>query len=58
MPLVPVIMTWDDIKVAVLEAVKVTTLNWPVAGAGLNVAVTPLGRLLALRAMLPLNPPI
>src|SRR5882672_901785 len=48
-PLVPVISTDDEISAALLAAVKVTVLKAPVADAGLNAAVTPLGRLLALK---------
>jgi hypothetical protein len=36
--------------VAVAAAVKVTTLLLPVVGSGLNEAVTPVGRPLALRS--------
>ena len=57
-PLVPVINTDDDISAALLDAAKVTVLKVPVAEAGLKVAVTPLGKLLALKATPPANPPI
>jgi hypothetical protein len=43
--------------VAVLDAVKVRVLV-PVVEVGLKVAVTPAGKPLALRATLPVNPPI
>jgi hypothetical protein len=46
-PLVPVIVTVDVPVVAVLDAVSVNTLV-PIVGFVPNVAVTPLGRLLAL----------
>lgn len=57
LPLVPVIVTWDEIKVALLDAVKVTTVNEPVVAAGLNAAVTPAGKLLALKVTFPAKPP-
>jgi hypothetical protein len=53
-----VINTDDEMSAAPLDAVKVTLLKVPVVDAGLKVAVTPLGRLLALKATLPANPPI
>jgi hypothetical protein len=53
-----VITTDDEISAALLDAVKVMVLKAPVVEAGLKVAVTPLGRLLALRATLPANPPV
>src|SRR6266700_1155977 len=56
-PLVPVINTEDEISAALLAAVKVTLLKEPIVDAGLNVAVAPLGRLLALKVTLPANPP-
>jgi hypothetical protein len=43
--------------VAVADAVKVTVLA-PVVEAGLKLAVTPLGKPLALKVTLPANPPL
>ena len=54
-PLVPVIETADDIREAVLLAVNVSTVDVPVVEDGLNDAVTPLGRLLALNDTAPAN---
>jgi hypothetical protein len=45
---VAVIVTFDVPEVTVLEAVNVSALAPPVIGFVANVAVTPLGRLLAL----------
>jgi len=45
-------------RVAVTEAVNVNTLLVPVAEAGLKLAVTPLGNPLALKATLPVKPPV
>ena len=56
-PLVPRIVTVAEPTVAVLEAVKLTLLV-PVVEAGLKLAVTPDGKPLALRATLPVNPPM
>jgi len=56
LPEVPLIVTVDVPAVAVLLAVKVTTLL-PVAGLVPNAAVTPLGKPEAVRVTLPLNPP-
>ena len=56
-PLTPVTVTVVVPRVAVLEAVKVMMLVAPVADAGLNAAVTPAGRPLALKATAPVNPP-
>jgi hypothetical protein len=53
---VPPIVTDTVPVVAVLEAVNVTVLV-PVAGFGLNPAVTPLGSPDAVNVTLPLNPP-
>ena len=55
LPEVPVIVTVAGPVAAVLLAVNVSRLL-PAAGFGLNKAVTPLGRLDALRATLPVNP--
>ena len=44
--------------VAVLETVKVSALLVLVADAGLNAAVTPAGKPLALRATAAVNPPV
>jgi hypothetical protein len=51
-----VIVTFAGPVVAVAEAVKVSVLV-PVVEAGLNAAVTPLGKPLAVSATLPVNPP-
>jgi hypothetical protein len=45
-------------SVAAPDAVNVNTLLVPVAEAGLNVAVTPLGSPLALKATAPVKPPL
>jgi hypothetical protein len=42
---------------AVLDAVNVTAVLFPVVGLGLKLAVTPLGNPLALNATEPVNPP-
>jgi hypothetical protein len=55
-PLVPVTVTVAAPVVAVLEAVKVRVLV-PVVDGGLKLAVTPVGKPLALNATLPLKPP-
>ena len=55
-PDVPVIVTVEDPVVAVLLAVKVSTLL-PVVGFVPNEAVTPLGRPDAVSVTLPVNPP-
>jgi hypothetical protein len=57
LPEVPVIVTVDVATVAVLLAVKVTTLL-PVVGLVPKAAVTPLGSPEAARVTLPLNPPL
>src|SRR5215831_10759955 len=57
-PPVPVTVTVAAPRVAVPEAVKVSTLLVPVAEAGLKLAVTPLGNPLALKATLPVKPPV
>lgn len=56
LPEVPVIVTVADPVVAVLLAVRVSTLV-PVVGFVANAAVTPLGRPDAARVTLPVNPP-
>jgi len=55
-PDVPVIVTMEDPVVAVLLAVKVSTLL-PVVGFVPNEAVTPLGKPDAASVTLPVNPP-
>ena len=55
LPLVPVMVTVDEPAVAELLAVSVNTLE-PVVGLVPKDAVTPLGRPLAARVTLPLNP--
>ena len=55
-PLVPVTVTLAAPVAAVPDAAKVSLLA-PVVDAGLNVAVTPAGKPLALNATLPLKPP-
>src|SRR5262249_39767720 len=57
-PPVPVMITLTRPVAAVLDAVRVKVLLVPVANAGLNVAVTPLGRLLALKLTPAENPPL
>jgi hypothetical protein len=56
LPEVPVMVTVDEPVVAALLAVSVSTLLL-VDEAGLNEAVTPLGRPDAVNATLPVNPP-
>ena len=55
-PPVPVTVTLAVPVAAVLEAVKVSALLVPVAGVGLNDAVTPLGKPLAVKATPVVNP--
>lgn len=55
MPLVPVIVTVAGPVVAVAPAVKVSVLV-PVAGLGLNDAVTPAGKVPVLSVTLPVKP--
>lgn len=55
LPLVPVIVTLAVPVVAAADAVSVRTTLLPVVEVGLNDAVTPLGRPLAVNAMLPVN---
>ena len=57
-PPVPLTVTFTVPVVAALEAASVSALLVPVAEAGLNVAVTPLGNPVALRATLLVNPPV
>ena len=57
-PPVPVTVTVIIPSVAELDAVRVSALLVPVVVAGLNVAVTPLGNPLALKATLAENPPL
>ena len=56
-PEVPVIMTVDEPTAAVLLAVSVSKLELE-DDAGLNEAVTPLGNPVAVKATLPVNPPV
>jgi hypothetical protein len=57
LPEVPVIDTAAGPVVAVLLAVSSSTLAL-VDDAGLNDAVTPLGKPVAVKATLPVNPPV
>jgi hypothetical protein len=57
-PPTPLIVTLVIPVAAVLDAARVNALLFPVVEAGLNVAVTPLGNPLALRATLLVNPPV
>lgn len=57
LPLVPVTVMVEVPAVAVLAAVNVIVLV-PVVDAGLNAAVTPAGNPLALKATLPVKPPL
>ena len=56
-PLVPVTVTVAVPIVAVVDAVNVSVLD-PVVEIGLNAAVTPADKPLALKATLPVNPPL
>ena len=56
-PPMPVIVMFNVPVAAVLEAAKVSVLLVPVTAAGLKVAVAPLGKPLALKETLPVNPP-
>ncbi len=56
-PLVPVMVALIGPTVAAADALIVRLLV-ALADAGLNVAVTPLGSALMLRATLPVNPPL
>jgi hypothetical protein len=56
-PEVPVMVTVDEPRVAVPLAVSVSTLEL-VDDAGLNEAVTPLGKPVAANVTLPVNPPV
>jgi len=55
-PLTPLTVTVAAPTAAVAEAVKVNVLEPVVVEAGLKLAVTPLGRPLAVKATLPANP--
>ena len=57
-PPVPVTVTVAGPSVAVLDAVRLRTLLAPVVEDGLKLAVTPLGKPLALRATLLVKPPV
>jgi hypothetical protein len=57
-PPTPLIVTFVIPVAAVLDAARVNALLFPVVEVGLNVAVTPLGNPLALRATLLVNPPV
>ena len=57
-PPVPVTVTVAGPVAAVLDAARVSVDVVPVVEAALNVAVTPVGIPLALRATLPVNPPL
>jgi hypothetical protein len=57
-PPAPLTVTVTVPSVAELDAVRVSELLVPVADAGLNVAVTPPGNPLALKATLAENPPL
>jgi len=57
-PPVPLTVTLNVPVVAALEAARVSALVVPVAEAGLNVAVTPLGNPVALKATAFVNPPM
>jgi hypothetical protein len=58
LPLVPVTVTVAAPSVAVLEAAKVSVALFSVVEVGLKLAVTPLGNPLALKATLPVKPPV
>src|SRR5262249_57169122 len=57
-PPVPVTVTVAGPVVAVPDAVKVNVVLFPVVEAGEKLAVTPAGSPLALKATLPVNPPV
>jgi len=57
-PPVPLTVTFTVPVVAALEAASVSVLLVPVAEAGLNVAVTPLGAPVALKATALVKPPV
>ena len=57
-PPLPLTMTVAAPKVAVLEAARVKTAVAPVVEVGLNVAVTPVGRPVAVNATPPVKPPV
>jgi len=54
----PLIVTLNVPNAAALDAARVSMLLPLVVESGLNVAVTPLGNPLALKATLPANPPV
>jgi hypothetical protein len=56
-PPVPVTVTFVVPVAAVADAARVRVLLAPLVEPGLNVAVTPLGRPLAVKATLPVKPP-
>src|SRR5262245_44471469 len=58
LPPVPLTVTVERPVVAVLEAVRVKVVLAPVVEAGEKLAVTPLGRPLAVKATLPVKPPV
>jgi len=57
-PPVPVTVTGEEPSVAVDEAVSVSVTEAPVVDVGLNAAVTPAGRPVALKATALANPPV
>jgi len=57
-PPIPVTVTVAGPVAAVLDAAKVRALLFPVAEAGLKVAVAPVGNPLAPNATLPVKPPV
>ena len=57
-PPAPVTVTVAGPVVAVLDAAKVRTLEFPVAEAGLKLAVTPAGNPPAVKATAPVKPPL
>jgi hypothetical protein len=57
-PLVPVTVTFVIPVVAVADAASVNTVLAPVVLVGLKVAVTPLGRVLVVKATAPAKPPV
>src|SRR5262249_29160195 len=57
-PLVPVTVTVAAPSVAVADAVRVSVDELAVVEPGLNAAVTPVGGRLAVKATLPVKPPV
>jgi len=53
-----VTVTVADPVAAELEAARVSVVLLPVAGVGLKLPVTPLGSPLAVKATLPVKPPV